>query len=779
MTESIQKQNLTLEGRAFNSKLTVNTLDLIQNRSSQNRDKVESWLDPEKMPVNIGFCGNTSEIEARQLGNEGSSLSSDILTVSQAADLLIVHPATIRKACRNGKFKNVQKQSIDGGEGWLIPITSLPASAQTKHYKAQKQAIQQAATAALAKAGISSPAPVTENERHEEFQRMQEWYDRKPANFKTRVEKNLTVLRAYLAYRDQGMTVGEAELALKNSHGVNRSTIRRYLSATKNYPVYVWAAALCSKHKGGRERAEFTETAWLHILNNYISTPHAKLSVLYRDANKVGAALGWVIPSLDTVAKRIKEQPANLFLSNKQLERSFPTITREYSMPVNEVWDTDGRRADIFVVWWDGEIVRPFVIMYRDVRSRYVVGVRICKNPDAESAAGAFGVALKHTLAVPKYLKADNGREYENKLLSAGQDEHYRRQSLAKVSDGLFKEMGIEVRFSKPGEPRDKSIESFWNAMSQNVDRAPIFTDAYCGHHVLAKPEGFNKKNAAPVQLFFAAMRDAVNEFHQRTHSGNGMFGRTPYEVFNDQTLRAASRKPTESEIRKCRWGKAHLSINKAQFSFKFKPKGSPYEVTFSAPELLNLTNIQKQSKFDVYYDFHAEPESPVSVWQGGAFICEAQATMVLDFIGADTSEIAKNAKAKGDYMKSVKDYKKKLQKLALHLIEGEIKNFYYHNEITHTPTDDTGFELQASAKPKALAAPVSAVRQVEGEPFMEEHVATGQRLTRVDKVRLADSQATVEDAGAATKKKRELEELERRRKALEEERLADLRKAG
>lgn len=775
MSHNTKTPDLTHEGRAFNSKLTVNTLDLIQNGSSQNRDKVESWLDPEKMRVNIGFCGGTSEIEARQLESDGSSLLSNVLTVSQAADLLVVHPATIRKACRNGKYINVQKQLIDGGDGWLIPITSLPASAQTKHYKAQKQAIQQAATAALAKAGISSPAPVTENERHEEFQRMQEWYDRKPANFKTRVEKNLTVLRAYLAYRDQGMTVGDAELALKNSHGVNRSTIRRYLSATKNYPVYVWAAALCSKHKGGRGKAEFSLEAKTYILQSKITTKHAKTSVLYREAKKLGASLGWVIPSEDTVAKWLNDQPAHLFLTDKELERSYPTVIREYKMLVNEVWETDGRKGDVMCVWPDGSIGRPFVIMYRDLRSRYVLGVRFCKNPDAEAAAGAFGQALKKAQAVPKWMKVDNGREYDNHMITAGQKNRNRREFRADVSDGLWTSMGIEAIFSEPGKPRDKAIESGWNFIAQNVDKSTLMSKAYLGHNPVSKPEDFDDKNACSIQLYAALFLDEVNNFHHRPHTGNGMFGRTPHEVFNDPALRAVSRKPSESEMGKCRMGKKQLKLNPKEDSFTFTPKGSIYAVKFSAPELRRLSSYQKKRPFDVYYDFYGEPDSPVSVWQDNMFICEATDTLVLPVIGADTEEVVNHVKAKRDYMKSVKQDKKDIEKLAMNILKGHVQKFYYQQDLEIIPQEGIGFEIRESVKPKALAAPVSAFEPVEGNPNALKHKLTGKILIEHE-----EEEMTNADKAEAERKRRDAILAEREKLVeQEEEKSAQYRRAS
>lgn len=146
------------------------------------------------------------------------------------------------------------------------------------------------------------------------------------------------------------------------------------------------------------------------------------------------------------------------------LERGFPTIERDYaSLELHQCWESDGRKADVFCVWPDGVVNRPFVIAIRDVRTRKVLSIRICHAPDTEAVLGAYGAALMNTRAVPAYFKLDNGREYANKAFTGHQKTRYRNKYKADEAVGILTAMNVKVHWSKPGQGRDKPIESWWN----------------------------------------------------------------------------------------------------------------------------------------------------------------------------------------------------------------------------------------------------------------------------------------------------------------------------
>ncbi|MBI3284033.1 MAG: DDE-type integrase/transposase/recombinase [Burkholderiales bacterium] len=711
----IKKQKDVGEGRQFPSEMPGETADLSEKRSAIIAMPEISTADHAKTVASIDDSEFNDANDCRPMVGKRSAISGVFLTVTQVSELEDKSLRTIRDRCNNGFYKGVKKESLNGGEGWLIPLTSLSKSAQKAYAKKFTQEITE-------RTGVKPAVPAVRTDRHAEYQQMLDIYDRKTANFKRRAEQALTELRAYHDYMGSGMSIGEAAQALKQSHGVSRSTIRRYLDKTKLYPEFCWLPALCDQHKGGRARAEFTPDAYSYILAAKIKAPQAKLRVILREAQKIGANLEWVIPNEDTVAKRIKEEPAHLFLSEKELERSYPVIEREFSMLVNEMWETDGRKADVWCIWPDGTEGRPYVIAYRDVRSRYVLSLRICHAPDTEAAAGAFGTACKNAQAIPQHMKVDNGREYDNHVLTAGQSNRYRRNFRADVADGLWKEMGITARFSKPANGRDKPIESFWNVVSENVDRLPVFAGAYCGHNVLSKPEDFDQRKAVPVELYANLLKQAIAEYHQRPHRGKGMNLRTPNEVFNDPAIQSETRKPTASELRKCRMGKTQLRLDKKEASFRFKMKGFDAEMKYSAPELLELPTSQRHGKFDVYYDY-GQPNEPVSVWQNGGFICDAIPKGRIDFIEAGAKQTVAHMEGKNKYIASVKRLKKEIAKAGASALSA-----FYSAPTLGAAEAQTESLIAPSSKPKAvsvLASPIQADPERPGESINTE---TGER---------------------------------------------------
>lgn len=769
MTESIQKQNLTFESRKFNVEMEGEITDPAENRSVIFEKKLVTITDPTKTIAVIEVTHKSSEIDYRpEVGNR-SVIDIKYLTVVEAAELENVTLKTVRNRCTSGAYKSALKQEINGVETWLIPITSLPASAQKAHAK-------KFALAAIEKTGAKdvmlSPPPLA----HDEYAQLWERFERKGRNFKTKAQESLDTLLAYLELRNTGLSVSYAEQAMRQSHGVSRATLYRDFNMTKHHPREHWLPLLCPNHRGGRERAEFTPDAYEFIRALKMKSPSTNLRVLIREAQKAGEGKGWVLPSEDTIAKRLKEEPAWMYDGAKALERGFPTVERDYaSLTVNQLWESDGRKADVWCRWPDGTVNRPFAIAIRDVRTRKVLGIRLCHAPDAEAVLGVFGSALSRTMAIPDKFSLDNGREYANKAFTGQQKTRYRFKHNVDEATGILTALGVTVKWSKPGQGRDKPIESWWRNIAERVDKHPIFSGAYCGNTPSNKPEDFNVKNAVLVETYAAKLIKEIEAFGKEPHRGDGMNHKTPDALYEELIQSKQSRIPNASQIRRCKMGVVALKLDAKDSSFRFKMKGYALPMKYWAVELSDLPLSERDGMFNVHYEW-GEPNAPVSVYRGDVFICDAKPMGRIDFLESSDGENVKAHMAhKGEFMKT------RRQAISAAKNKGTAIVPDANSQMSLPPiTFSTGEHIIApSTKPKALAAPVSAVRQVEGEPFMEEHVATGQRLTRVDKVRLADSQATVEDAEAATKKKLELEELERRRKALEEERLADLRKAG
>ena len=91
--------------------------------------------DPGESSTITGFQANYPEISKQPLSDPSAERSLTIpkcVTVTRAANLLSIAVATIRRNCASGKYTGARKEQSNGGEGWFIPVASLPLHAQAK-----------------------------------------------------------------------------------------------------------------------------------------------------------------------------------------------------------------------------------------------------------------------------------------------------------------------------------------------------------------------------------------------------------------------------------------------------------------------------------------------------------------------------------------------------------------------------------------------------------------------------------------------------------------------
>jgi len=573
------------------------------------------------------------------------------IPVKRVADLLGVNSATVRRRCINGKYPGAFKVTGKGGESWMVPIAALPQPAQ--------QQFVRAFAADLAAGANLKQKPFAEVAMAGEYRTLWDAYERKPGSVKRMAEKALEALYAYQELRSTGLGAGYAKKAVASSHSVSAVTLWRYIKATEKHPQHHWLPLLCPKYRGGRGKAQFTPEAYAWILARYLTTSETKIAVLVKEARKEGASKGWVIPSDDTVAKRLREEPAWMELAGRKgeraLERSFPTVERDYdSLRLHELWESDGRKADVWCRWPDGSVGRPFIIIWRDVRTRLVLSARGYRNPCAEIVLAAFGNAMERTGAVPENAKVDNGPEYASKSVTGGQKTRFRYHVKVGEPIGIMTHVGTKVRWSKPAQGRDKPIESFWNFVAEHCDKAKEFEGAYCGKDTASKPEDFAIKNAIPLEAYGAKLAAVLEYFNGRPHTGKGMGGRSPVDVYKTLSAKTEVKLADPAHIRLCRMATALVKPESREASLSFSIEGYGVKRYWSET-LADLPMHVRQRKLQVYYD-PENPSAAVAVYDGETFICDAPAIDPIPFLEADGSKTGAHMKEKAEYLKPRRD---------------------------------------------------------------------------------------------------------------------------
>jgi len=169
-----------------------------------------------------------------------------------------------------------------------------------------------------------------------------------------------------------------------------------------------------------------------------------------------------------------------------------------------------------------------------DMRSRKIVGTAWSANPSSHTISSALRVAIEN-FGIPQTLVIDNGKDYEK----------IGRIDFSPECSGVLVRLGILPHYCLPRHPQSKLIESWFGTVRKRFD---CLWPSYCGSSPTDRPEPCTdalkehqaflkgKRKSSPLLLaseFIATARQWIEEYNsQHPHSGRGMSGRTPDEVF-------------------------------------------------------------------------------------------------------------------------------------------------------------------------------------------------------------------------------------------------------
>ncbi len=259
---------------------------------------------------------------------------------------------------------------------------------------------------------------------------------------------------------------------------------------------------------------------------------------------------GWRYPSYETVRNYLRLLPEPVITLARQGRKAFnetctPFRSRDYeSLCVNEYWVADHRRQDVLVSndifdKRDGAAVRLQLTMIQDARSRMALGWAWSINASSESIASALRMAMSRH-GVPEMLYFDNGSDFKR----VG-----RMLELAAPVLGLLDKLNIAIQHCLPYNAQAKPVEALFSTMSKRFD--PLWGDAYAGRDAKLRSESCRaaelehkkflagKAPRSPLPAASEFVRAAnywiENEYNARhRHTGQGMNGRTPAEVFDE-----------------------------------------------------------------------------------------------------------------------------------------------------------------------------------------------------------------------------------------------------
>lgn len=590
-----------------------------------------------------------------------------LLSVDEVSLLLNTPTRTVRHHCSNGSIKS-NLIRIQGRTQYRIPLASLPEPAQLRYWvqeirkrpKIDQRAyllglnlaeVQEREVARLAgvvrKEMPLEPLPWTDAE----LEQKGAWFSRLPEGMQEMANYRMSKLMAFTAYMKalpDGTKKTEARRDWCEVNGVSMSVLYVWEKMVKNLAPNMWRYALAPGYGcEGRPMKDFSGEAWTYILEAWGNESQPALKPIYRRAVGMAAEKEWVIPSYSAVKRRIDDlSPAVKAFwrgGEKALEELIPPQQRDYSaLAVHEVWNADGRKADVHCRWPDGTVSRPIVLGWMDIRSRVLVGWSIGQTESAFLVMQALGDALERTRHVPRRVYLDNGRAFAAKQMTGGQAKRNRFKVAEDEIEGIITLLGCEVVWAKPYNGKAKPIESFWRTLAE-AEKRPEFTGAYCGNNTQNKPGNHDVKNAVPVSLYEKIIREEVEAYHQRPHRGDAMDGKSPHAIYSELLDTARALYVTEEQMRCCLMAAQQVKVNR---SGQIEVMGNRY----SCDELIALNS---KGPYTARYD-PKDATKPLHLFDGIRFVMRVPLVDKTGFMDQEAAQ--KYGRAKNAIKKMVRE---------------------------------------------------------------------------------------------------------------------------
>lgn len=205
-------------------------------------------------------------------------------------------------------------------------------------------------------------------------------------------------------------------------------------------------------------------------------------------------------------------------LNNKEYK-----IRNTEDLPVGFIYQGDGHTCDVYVGHPNtGDIFRPELTIWMDVRSRYITGWWLGEAENSTDTIFALSHAMCGHNHVPAMLHVDHGAGYRSHMMN-------------NASTGFYKRFAIEVMFAIPGNAKGKGqVERWFGTMERSFGKR---FDTYCGKDMagdalrkIVKGVKAGTYTLPTLQEYKERLTAWIEEYHNKPH--RGLDGKTPAEVW-------------------------------------------------------------------------------------------------------------------------------------------------------------------------------------------------------------------------------------------------------
>lgn len=464
---------------------------------------------------------------------------------------------------------------------------------------------------------------------------------------------------------DSGIDTFTAFDSVAQAMELSSANVRRWYYTAIKFDRSDWLPALLGKYsdRQNAKDAEFTAAAWDFLAADYLRPERPALNVCYLRLLDAAKAHGWTIPSLSSVRRKIErdipaEQRVLLREGEHALMRLYPAQQRSVlELEAMEWINGDGYQHNVFVKWFNGEVLRPKTWIWQDIRTRKILAYRtdVSENSDVIRLSLAD---LVEQYGIPKHLTIDNTRAAANKWMTGGVKNRYRFKVKEDDPLGIIPLLGIQLHWTSVlfgrGHGQAKPIERAFShgGLGEMVDKHPLNAGAYTGDNPMAKPDNYGSR-VIDAADFMKTLAQGIALFNSRVgRETEACDGKLSFdEAFAESYATATVRKATAEQRRLLLLPAEAVRVSESG-TFILEAGGAVRQRKnrYFSEDLIGI----KPNKIVIRFDPQSLHESVLAYTLDGRFIAEARCIEATGF--GDTHAAREHKRHRTQYTKRVKE---------------------------------------------------------------------------------------------------------------------------
>lgn len=392
------------------------------------------------------------------------------------------------------------------------------------------------------------------------------WANWSKANDKAhaKAKDRLKAVQAVHALVANGSTLMEAYQHISAEFAIALPTLRRYCAAVKGFDDCDWLAVLVPKQQQAATEsraarlAPVSDQAWEYFKADYLRREQPTAAACYERLKLAARDQAWAVPSLTSLMRRLDLEVPNpqqvmLRQGEHALMQLYPPQERTIEgLDAMEWINGDGYLHNVFVKWFNGEVIRPKTWFWQDIYSRKIVGWRTDLSENTDSIRLSL-MDVCSQYGIPREITIDNTRAAANKWMTGGVPNRYRFKVKPDDPLGLIPQLGIKLHWSSvllgKGHGQAKPVERAFGVggLDEIIDKHPALAGCYTGPNPMAKPDNYGER-AVSADEFLRVVAEGVALYNaklgRQTEACRGVmsFDQAFAQSYAQATVRKASR---------------------------------------------------------------------------------------------------------------------------------------------------------------------------------------------------------------------------------------------